>query len=222
MVHPMGERVALGRMNATAPLPLFDRVKMSLVLYAGVMSLYFTAGHVARPPHARISTALDDAIPFVPEAMPAYALCYVVPLALLFVETTLAGVRRMMRACLLAYAIAAMFFLAMPVADADPPVSGATWAEQMLTWNRAADITKNAFPSMHVGLAVLLCLIGWRRHRTWGLALGVAAAVISAATLLVKQHFVVDIPAGVIVAFVAWRAVYRREGDEGPDAGETP
>ena len=205
-------------MQPDEPLPLGDRLKASLVLYACVMTIYFSAGHVARPPHVSLSTPLDDAIPFVPEAMLGYGLAYVVPLALLWVETTLQGVRRMTRACLLAYAMAGAVFVLMPVRDADPPLQGTSWAERLLDWNRSADLTKNAFPSMHVGLAVLLALIAFRKHPAWGWALSTCALVISVSTLLVKQHFIVDIPAGALVAIAAYHVVYRRA----PDSAAVP
>lgn len=200
-----------GQPPGGAPMPVGARIRWSLALYASVMTIYFAAGHAARPPWISLRTRLDDAIPFVPEAMPGYALAYVVPLALLFVATTPEGMRRMARACLLAYAMAAPFFVLLPVRDADPPVEGVTWAERALLWNRAADVTKNAFPSMHVGLAVLLGLVAWRHHRAWGVALFACAAVISASTLLVKQHFIVDLPAGALVAVAAFTVVYGRE-----------
>jgi membrane-associated phospholipid phosphatase len=193
-------------------MPLADRLKWSLVLYAGVMSIYFAAGHVARPPWVSLRTPLDDAIPFVPAAMWGYALAYVVPVALLWVAVDEAGMKRMTRAALLAYMMAAPFFALMPVRDADPPVDGVTLSERALIWNRAADVTKNAFPSMHVGLAVLLALIGFRRSRGWGIALLSGAAIISVSTLLVKQHFVADIPAGALVAWLAFRLTHPREG----------
>src|SRR5687768_17418544 len=98
-------------------LPLRDRVLTSLVLYAGVMSIYFAAGSVARPAWVSARTPLDDAIPFVPEAMLGYALVYLVPLSLLWVETTASGIRRMLHAALLAYAIAAPFFVLLPIED---------------------------------------------------------------------------------------------------------
>jgi len=190
------------------PLPLLERVKLSAVVYASCMSIYFAAGIAARAPHVVLATRLDHAIPFRPQAMFGYGLAYVIPASLLWVEVTEEGMRRLLRAVLLAYAMAAPFFLLMPVVAADPPVEGASFSERLLLWNRAADTTKNAFPSMHVGLAVLLALIGWRRSRAWGLGLGACAAVIAVSTLLVKQHFLADIPAGVVVAYLAFRATY--------------
>lgn len=203
-------------MSTETPLPLGDRLKASLVLYAGVMTIYFASGHAARTARMSLGTPVDDAIPFVPEAMLGYALAYVVPVALLWVTQTAEGMRLMQRACLLAYAMAAPFFVLMPVRDADPPLPGDSWAERLLEWNRAADLTKNAFPSMHVGLAVLLALIGFRRSAAWGWSLLACAGVIAASTLLVKQHYIVDIPAGALVALAAFRLTH------GPLRGPSP
>lgn len=194
-------------------LPLHVRLLHAAALYAGVLTIYFAAGHAARPPVVRLSTPLDDALPFMPVAMAGYALAYLMPLSLAFIEVTEAGVRRMTRAVLLAYLLAAPFFLAMPVVDADPPLQAESGSEHLLVLNRGIDTTKNAFPSMHVGLAALLALVAWRRSRAWGLALAGAAALIAASTLLVKQHFIADIPAGLAVAVAAHAAVYRG-GDE--------
>jgi membrane-associated phospholipid phosphatase len=185
-----------------------DRIVLSLALYAAVMSLYFAAGSMARAPWWTARTALDDAVPFRTLGMVGYALVYLVPFSLLWVETTWGGVRRMMRAALLAYALAAPVFVALPVIDADPPLTPVTWSDALLEWNRAADESQNLFPSMHVGLATLLALVGARRSKAWAWALGGSAVVIAASTLLVKQHYLVDLPAGAAVGWLAFRTVY--------------
>jgi membrane-associated phospholipid phosphatase len=194
-------------------LPLGARIVHTLALYAGAMTIYFAAGHAARPPYVSVSTALDDALPFLPWAMAGYALCYVVPASLIWLETSQAGVRRLSRAVLLAYLMAAPFFLAMPVQDADPPVEASNGAEHALVINRGLDTTKNAFPSMHVGLAVLLAFVGHRRSKAWGWTLGLAAALIIVSTLFVKQHFLVDLPAGALVGWLAFRISYGKAAE---------
>ena len=202
--------------NEGPELPLRDRLVFVVSIWAAVMAIYFAAGLAARPPHVAVATPLDDLVPFVPAAMAGYALVYVMPLASLFLERTEAGLRRMRRALLVAYALAAPFFLALPVDDADPPLAPATVLEDLLELNRSTDRTKNAFPSMHVGAAVVLTLIARRRSRAWGAVLGVATAVIVVSTLLVKQHFLVDLPAGALVGWIAFRHAHG-SGADGPD-----
>lgn len=194
-------------------LSLRARILHTLALYAGAMTIYFAAGHAAQPAWASVATAVDDALPFLPWAMAGYALCYVVPLSLIFLETTEGGMRKLSRAVLLAYLMASPFFLAMPVQDADPEVVASNGAEHALVINRGLDTTKNAFPSMHVGLAVLLAFVGHRRSKAWGWTLGIAAALIIVSTLFVKQHFLVDLPAGAFVGWLAFRITYGRAAE---------
>lgn len=198
-------------MTPATTLPLRDRFLFSLTLYASVMTMYFAAGMMARGPLVSLRTPLDDAIPFVPAAMVGYALVYLLPFSLLWLEDTADGYRRMTRAAILAYAMAVPFFIVMPVLDADPPLQAVTWTEHLLEWNRQADTSKNAFPSMHVGLATLLALIGARRSLAWGLGLGACAVVIAVSTLLVKQHFLADLPSGALVGYIAYRLAGRPE-----------
>jgi membrane-associated phospholipid phosphatase len=197
-----------------------ERALFALSIYAAGMAIYFAGGLCARGPFLSVATPLDDLVPFVPAAMAGYALVYVLPVAALWVETSDRGVRRMRRALVAAYVLAGPFFLVTPVRDADPPLQPATALERLLEWNRKADETKNAFPSMHVGAATVLTLIGWRRSRRWGLALAAATAVIVVSTLLVKQHFLVDLPAGALVGWIAFRAEYGKGG--GALAREAP
>jgi len=197
--------------TADRELTLPQRALFALTIYASAMSIYYAAGLAARGPLVSIRTPLDDLIPFVPAAMALYALVYVMPVAALWVETTESGVRRMRRALVMAYLLAAPFFLVTPVADADPPLEPRTALEHLLVWNRHADETKNAFPSMHVGAATVLALIGWRRSRRWGIVLTAGTGAIVVGTLLVKQHFFADLPAGALAGWIAYCQAYGRE-----------
>src|SRR6185312_379886 len=73
----------------------------------------------------------------------------------------------------------------------------------------AVDAGWNLFPSLHVGHSLLVALL-YRKHAragTWLVWTG--ALLISASTVLIKQHYVVDVLAGALLAgacyFVAWQ-----------------
>jgi len=77
----------------------------------------------------------------------------------------------------------------------------------------------NTFPSLHVGLCVYTALFGARqmRHRfpssgrrvLLGL-LGLWVCAIAYAAVAIRQHFVIDLPAGAVAAWIchrwAWKA----------------
>jgi len=83
---------------------------------------------------------------------------------------------------------------------------------------RAADTPSNCLPSLHVALAWSLAL-SWRDflRRSWARPLPIVwAVVVSACTLTTKQHYLVDIPAGLAVGVAAWWLVRRAVHDGAP------
>ena len=64
----------------------------------------------------------------------------------------------------------------------------------------------SAMPSMHVTIAGLLAIFGWRTNWQLGLALTSFAAIICLASILLAWHYAVDCFAGAALAFVFWRA----------------
>ena len=82
----------------------------------------------------------------------------------------------------------------------------------MLRLIYAADTNTNVFPSMHV-VGTLAAVIGIfdSRSASLGAKWGVAAlgVLINASTVLVKQHSVLDILAGIALYALVYLAVYR-------------
>ncbi len=71
-----------------------------------------------------------------------------------------------------------------------------------LNWVRSADAPYSAFPSQHTLLTLLYTWNLWRvADRWWRPLLVLNAGLILAATLLLRQHFVLDIVAGAALAF---------------------
>lgn len=195
-----------------APLPLHRRLLEALTVAGGLSVLYFAAGNVP-PTRQPIVLPFEAAIPFVPEAVWAYLPLY----ALIFV-ITLFTVRdtRDFRATLAAFAAAGVLafpvFLGLPIAGPRPPSpDDPTLTAAMIRWLHANDPVGNTLPSLHVANSTLCAWACWRARRSLGLLVGVFAAAIAASTLLLKQHWVVDLPAGVALAWAgtwaawAWR-----------------
>jgi hypothetical protein len=64
----------------------------------------------------------------------------------------------------------------------------------------------SAMPSMHVTIAVLLAIFGWRKNRGLGLALTTFTAVVLVGSVHLAWHYTVDGLAAIVVAFACWAA----------------
>jgi hypothetical protein len=65
----------------------------------------------------------------------------------------------------------------------------------------------SAMPSIHVAMAFLLALLGWRTHRAVGIALTAYTGLILIAAVHLGWHYAIDGYAGIAGTYVIWRSV---------------
>jgi membrane-associated phospholipid phosphatase len=77
-------------------------------------------------------------------------------------------------------------------------------------------------PSLHAAHSVLAAAIFWSyRNRAWPLvALGAAGVCVAA--VLTRQHYILDIAAGLALALVVWAVVRRVYAAIWPDGQRVP
>lgn len=167
---------------------------------------------VGRPTH-RLFLPLEPRIPIIPEAQYVYLIGYLLPLVVI-VELRDAGVVvRLWVAWLLTIAVAFGAFLAFPVEVPRPALQGHSPATVLLAMQYAADKPYNAFPSLHAATSLLIWLSCRQRVRRRVVLLLLVVAI-SISTVLVKQHYVLDVIAGWLLAVAAWAATgyWQRSG----------
>ncbi|MCB9597057.1 MAG: phosphatase PAP2 family protein [Sandaracinaceae bacterium] len=160
-------------------------------------------------------TSLDRAIPFVPWTVWLYGtITWTSFVAWLSVRER-ADAARLMAAITVASAACALVFIVWPTTFPRglyplPEGLGArTLAE--LAELRDDDSPSNCFPSLHVALAwgIALTWASWIRRRPLAVLPIAWALVVSVTTVTTKQHYVVDVPAGMLVGAFAWWAARR-------------
>lgn len=67
----------------------------------------------------------------------------------------------------------------------------------------------NCFPSQHVAYSWTAALIFYKRNRIYGYIGFFIALCISLSTLFIKQHWFVDFPGGIAVAFLGYFLTYK-------------
>jgi len=204
---------------APAPLPVIVRegtkgrcalggIALGLLFYAGSNRL--TEGRAVELP----MTALDVAIPFLPHTFWIYVSESGLFAAAYFLSRDHRNFNRYLYAIVASYAAGAGIFLLWPTAypRGDFPLpadldAATAWA--FATFRKYLDAPTNCLPSLHVAscyLSAFLFLHERRRLFPWLFAWATAVGV---STLTTKQHYVVDVVAGLLYAILFYALFFR-------------
>jgi membrane-associated phospholipid phosphatase len=191
----------------SAPVPRWRYLGVMAAQYSVWLALYLgvnavTEGRSVAQPFLPFETR----IPLVALAYPLYAAVYLEIVLPLFLARTRRAFLRTQLAIGLASLMAFAVFLVIPMAYPRPVLSttGGSF-EAMLALEWAVDQPRCTFPSLHVAIALLLYLGLRDEAPRWRLPLLLLALGVCVSTVLVKQHFIADVLAGVVLTLVAWR-----------------
>lgn len=171
---------------------------------------YELVGHIA----ARLTTIdltmwFDEHIPLIPQFVWIYAFCYLFPFVPILVTRDWHRFNRGLIAMLIANTAAFIVYLVFPVAIPRAEL-GSSISERMLGFIYWLDFEPavTELPSLHVFFAWLIYLMsrGQKLNRFGDAAIFTVALGITVSTILVKQHFVFDVIAGLVWAFGSWTA----------------
>lgn len=199
------------------PTPPWRRVVQQALILALVM---FSAlgGYLIilkwRGPHAGIITWLpvDEWAPFQPQWVWVYLLPYgIAPIVIGFLtpDTFWWFIRR----GLVVIGVTLLFFILVPTQTAPrpphelPPGPTAWMYEEMV---KIDEPPANAAPSLHVSLTCLLALALLRDFPRYWLISVLGVGLVWAATLLTRQHHLIDVASGAAVALVVCRLFPRK------------
>ncbi|MCB1037494.1 MAG: phosphatase PAP2 family protein, partial [Acidobacteria bacterium] len=149
--------------------------------------------------------ALDRLFPVVPGWALVYGALY---LFLIFLPVLTVRdeehIRRTVFAYLSVWITSYLVFVAFPtIAPRPPEVVGAGFGAWALRGLYDADPPYNCFPSLHVAHSFVSALTCRRLHRGVGASALAAASLVALSTLFTKQHYLVDVAAGLGLALLA-------------------
>lgn len=175
-----------------------------LVFYFYVHQYNVLRFDVYNQPYIDLTTPLDHWIPLIPAAYWLYCLFYLSVFAPVAITTTPVMLAEVAFAYLLVNAVGGLFWLLFPIRFVAPPVTCDGLTCDLIRALHTTDAGVNVFPSLHTAESVLAAVIFiHHRHRAapWVTALAVG---ITASTVLIKNHYVHDLPPGVLLGLVAW------------------
>lgn len=188
----------LRRLGALLDSNFATRVASTLVLVAGTLVVYQHL-NAALTPRFDLWVPLDGLIPFLPWTWLVYASFYLLlPLAAWWARP--GEYPKTLAAVLTANLVCWVCFVAFPAHYPRPSLAGVepAWLHDAIALMWRDDLPGNTWPSIHVSTSLLVALrlramrggSGW----LWW------AGAIALSTLTVKQHFVVDVAGGALLA----------------------
>ncbi|MCM2315184.1 MAG: phosphatase PAP2 family protein [Thermoanaerobaculia bacterium] len=189
------------------------RVTVSMVVFVALVPVYLfipqlVSGRTVHVP----ALALDHRIPQQPAWVLVYGSLYLFLILLpVFVVRQEALIRRTVYAYLTIWLTAYVCFYVYPTAapragDIVPGEGFLVWALRFLY---SSDPPYNCLPSLHVAHSLVSALASGRVHRGLGVVASACAFVVGISTLFTRQHYILDVVTGIVLACVAY-AIFLR------------
>ena len=197
-------------MNKLKPLyrtvfPKFARWPLLFVVGINMLVYYASQLISSHFPKLNWTIPLDDLIPFFSPAIIVYVLSFVFWVVgyILIARESPEVCYELLSGEMIAKLICLFFFLAFPCTMVQPTDVGGGFTGWLTSFIYAVDNPPaNLFPSIHC-LASWFCFRGAMYCKKipawWKIFSFVFAVMIFASTVLVKQHVIVDVPAGILV-----------------------
>lgn len=186
----------------TRPYP----VSMPMVLLVLIVPFYIFIGEFmpGRTLHVP-ELPLDRLVPLQPIWALVYGSLYLFLIVLpVFVVRQPEQIRRTVLAYLMVWSAAYLCFLMYPtIAPRPAKVIGEGFSVWGLRFLYSADPPYNCFPSLHVAHSFVSVLTCYRVHRGVGIGAALCASLVGISTLFTKQHYILDVIAGMFLACIA-------------------
>ncbi len=185
---------------------------LSLLLIPAILAtnlIYNSLNH--GPYRIFLETPLDRALPVVPIfAIPYVSLIPYVGVSLIaFLVFRVRVYRSAALTMIIVWFVSYAFYFFLQSYIARPQITGTDPLSGLIRSIYASDQPYNDFPSLHTSLSTVIAIHWWRLDRRIGVAAAGWTALIIASTVLVKQHYLADLIAGLALAGVASILVMR-------------
>ena len=178
-------------------------VTLVLGVTAIVVSLFYDALNHG-PSVLFLRTPLDDLIPVVgPFVIPYVSLRpFIYVSAVLFLLFRARIYRSAAVSMIVVLAVSYAFYAFLQTYIDRPAITGDDLFSRMIRDVYASDQSFNDFPSLHASLSTIFAIHWLRVDRRLGVPIAIWAGLVVVSTVFVKQHYVPDVVAGVLLASV--------------------
>lgn len=195
---------------------MMDPVTRTRTKWIGALTVYMIVAYfligrfnLDRSYYVDVALPFEDDIPFVPEAIFAYAFVYLLLAVgiLSLPQDDLPYYERTARWLRDNLTVAFVIFLLVPVKAMHRPIIDpeVSFSMAVTGFYYAFDAPTNLLPSLHVQMGTLGGLLCLKRGGLLAVFGVVCAALVAVSVLLVKQHYVADIALAMVILWVTAR-----------------
>ncbi|HEV2437187.1 MAG TPA: phosphatase PAP2 family protein [Verrucomicrobiae bacterium] len=188
------------------PIDRLVQLVVSAFLIVGVYQFYFWCQRNYVTPPREFRLPIDDRIPYRPRWVWIYSfLYYPVIVAINWTVTSPRQFLYVAISYMLLLGFQMAFFIFLPVmtpAEWRAGVTSRGHSERFLAFVQSFDGRSNSFPSMHTSVATLTAL---HLYPSFGPVVVAFPVLIALSCLFTKQHYVVDLPAGALLGWLAFK-----------------
>lgn len=188
-------------------IPLLSAFGLNMLIYSGTMSL------CADWYHYDFTTAFDLKVPVIPAFMYIYFGCYIFWVVNYIIMGHLGKEHfyKYISADIMSRFVCGLFFILLPTTNVAlreaVMLNGSTLSEKLMQFLYMVDQPTNLFPSIHC-LVSWFCFIGIRGQKSvpkWYRVFScIFAILVCVSTQVTKQHYIVDVFGGIILAEVLY------------------
>jgi membrane-associated phospholipid phosphatase len=185
-------------------LPLISQEKKWFVAAAGYVVfcvLYLLTGNFhLRVPTMLTPSAIDEKTPFLAWTVWIYNSQFFFLAISIYLMREPLNLSRTLYAMALVSLFSFVTFTVFPTTLPRDYATGTGITAKAFQSLYAIDSSSNCFPSLHVALAWLAALGVWQERRSLGMVICLWAVLITISTMTTKQHYFIDVIAGLFLA----------------------
>jgi len=199
-------------------LPLFvtqqNKVLVGILSFIIGAILYLSSNHfLLFTPHHLALTSLDKAIPFIPATIWIYLTEYFLFISVYLTCKDMANLNKYLYSMLALQIVSVIIFILWPTiyprVDFPLPAASQSLTIQVFSYFRSIDQPTNCLPSLHISSCYLSAFVFREEQKSkfwffflWATAIGIS-------TLTTKQHYIIDVVAGLFMAYIFYWLFHR-------------
>lgn len=204
------------KLNYALPLVITQQNKLWVGIMAFIFAslIYFTSNHfLLFTPHYLTLTIVDKAIPFIPATIWIYLTEYFLFISVYLLCKNLANLNKYLYSFMAMQIVSVTIFVfwptAYPRADFPLPADSHNLTVQLFNCFRLLDHPTSCLPSLHVSSCYLSAFIFLeeQKEKFWFFFLW--ATTIGISTLTTKQHYIIDVLTGLVMAYLFYWLFHR-------------